>query len=532
MSKHLTQLAAIAAASGKRKLEAVTLHPLAMLGLGSLFDQAGEVKGGRAWKAYRRRIADADLLDPELPSTFTATLRPYQRDGYRWLMRLASLGAGACLADDMGLGKTVQALAAIVQRAPEGPSLVVTPTSVAMNWEEEAGRFAPTLRPRLLRGSNRAARDATLADLGPFDLLIVSYGLLRAEAKRLAEIPFQTAVLDEAQVIKNPDTLAARAAYGLRAAFRIATTGTPIENRLEELWSIFQFLDPGLLGTRREFVRTIAARIEVAKDPSARDALSRLIRPFVLRRTKTEVLRDLPQKTEVLLHIGLEPEEAALYEAARREAQATLGDTSDTSRQSAVRVLAALTRLRRAACHPRLLAPESTVPGSKLTAFSELLETLLANGHKALVFSQFVDHLGLIRELLDERGVAYQYLDGRTSEPKRRAAVHAFQSGEGDVFLISLRAGGFGLNLTAADFVIHMDPWWNPAVEDQASDRAHRIGQTRPVTVYRLVSKGTIEDRIVELHHSKRDLADSVLAGTDASASLSISELVALLLQG
>ena len=347
----------------------------------------------------------------------------------------------------------------------------------------------------------------------------------------LAGVPFDTLVVDEAQALKNPSTQRAKAARRLQAAFRIALSGTPFENHLGELWSLFSIVFPGLLGSWDQFRERYALPIERDKDPEARAALSRVIRPFLLRRTKGDVARELPARTEIALTIPLSDGEAALYEQVRLAAIAKLDKALPELgvNEQRIQILAELTRLRLAACHPRLHDPESAVPSSKLERLLELLEELRAEGHRALVFSQFVGHLTLVRAALDAAGISYQYLDGATPAATRGARVAAFQAGDGDVFLISLKAGGTGLNLTAADYVIHLDPWWNPAVEDQASDRAHRIGQTRPVTIYRLVAADTIEAKILELHAAKRDLAAAVLDGTDGALRTTSAELLALL---
>jgi SNF2 family DNA or RNA helicase len=433
------------------------------------------------------------------------------------------------LADDMGLGKTVQTIALLCARAAEGPALVIAPTSVCGNWQAELARFAPALAPAVL--AERDTRAAMIDDVGPGDVLIVSYALLVREGERLAGRRFATVVLDEAQAIKNPASKRARAARALDAGFKVALTGTPLENRLAELWSIFAAVFPPLFGPWEQFRATYAAPIERDRDPAARDALARLLRPFVLRRRKVEVARELPPRTEVAVSIARSDEEVALYEGVRLAAIAKLDQRLPElgAEQQRIQILAELTRLRLAACHPRLHDPTSTVPSSKLARLLELIDELRAEGHRALVFSQFVAHLALVRAALDEAGVSYQYLDGGTPAADRAARVAAFQRGEGDVFLISLKAGGVGLNLTGADYVIHLDPWWNPAVEDQASDRAHRIGQTRPVTIYRLIAAGTIEDKILALHGAKRDLAASILAGTDGALTSSSAELLALL---
>ena len=501
-------------------------HPLAAPAIADVLDGTG-LDASPAWEQLLARIKAVRTLDPQLPSTLQAELRDYQLEGYRWLARLAHWGAGACLADDMGLGKTIQALALILSRAPSGPTLVLAPTSVCGNWLDEAARFAPTLRPLRFGSGDRAAM---LAQAGPFDLIVASYGLLQTEGERLAGVHWQTIVADEAQAFKNALTKRSKAIMQLKGAFRLITTGTPIENHLGELWNLFRFINPGLLGSLESFNARFANPIELHQDQGARARLRQLLRPFILRRLKSEVLSELPPRTEITLKLELSDSEMALYEAVRREAVARLEDAEAIANpgQQRMQLLAEIMRLRRACCHPRLALPDSPMPSSKLDAFAEIVDELIENRHKALVFSQFVDHLKLIREHLDARGIRYQYLDGSTPEPRRRAAVTAFQSGDGELFLISLRAGGAGLNLTAADYVIHMDPWWNPAVEDQASDRAHRIGQQRPVTVYRLVAKDTIEERILKLHAHKRDLADALLEGTDDTSRLSYADMVAL----
>jgi len=482
------------------------------------------------WTETMQRMHAACGLDPEPPSTLQTELRDYQKEGHTWLRRLAAWGVGACLADDMGLGKTVQAIAVLLDRAQDGPALVVAPASVGFNWESEIYHFAPVLQPKLLGPSDR---DAFFQELGPHHVVITSYGLLHTAAERFQAVHWHTVILDEAQAIKNMETKRSQAAMGLDADYRVVMTGTPMENHLGELWNLFQFINPGLLGSLEQFQRKFAIPIERDKHREARARLKRLIQPFILRRTKTEVLDELPSRTEVTLHVQLSAEEAAFYEALRRQAVDKLAqDNPAKPGAQHLRILAELMRLRRACCHPRLVWPESTLPGSKLALFNETIDNLMENRHKVLVFSQFVDHLSILRKELERKGVAYQYLDGSTPARERKHRVEAFQAGEGGVFLISLRAGGTGLNLTAADYVIHMDPWWNPAVEDQASDRAHRIGQERPVTIYRLVTEGTIEEKIVELHKSKRDLADSLLEGADLSGKLSAQDLLNLLRQG
>jgi SNF2 family DNA or RNA helicase len=521
------------ASFGDSTLDGVRVHPLASFALEELALDAGGVKADKLWKDHLKRLADSTSFTPKLPSTLQAELRDYQLEGYEWLARLAHWGVGACLADDMGLGKTVQALALMLARAPTGPTLVIAPTSVCMNWIAEAEKFAPTLRVKLFGAGDRAAM---LEGVEPFDLVIASYGLLQLEAASFAKVKWHTIVLDEAQAIKNNATKRSQAVMALQGDFRMVATGTPLENHLGELWNLFRFINPGLLGTSDQFALRFAGPIEKAQDKraeaSARIRLRRLIQPFILRRTKAQVLAELPPRTEIVLPVDLTPEETALYESLRRDALDKLASMEAPASQKSIQILAEMMKLRRACCNPQLVAPELGLASSKLAVFARLLDDLLENRHKVLVFSQFVDHLTLIRQHLDARGIRYQYLDGATPMMERKKRVDAFQAGEGDVFLISLKAGGVGINLTAADYVIHMDPWWNPAVEDQASDRAHRMGQQRPVTIYRLVARHTIEEGIVDLHKHKRDLADSLLEGSDLSARMSPGDMLKMLQEG
>ncbi len=523
--KRLNELRAFSEVSKK----GVRFHPLASLALQDMMEEVGSVKADKQWKAHLKKLKEVQTLEPELPSTLQAELRDYQQDGFKWLARLAHWGVGACLADDMGLGKTLQALALILTRAPDGPTLVVAPTSVGHNWITEAEKFAPTLKPILFGAVGD--RQATLDELQPFDLLVCTYGLLQQPdvGAMLAQRDWQTIVLDEAQAIKNSATQRSKAAMKLQGGFKLIATGTPIENHLGELWNQFRFINPGLLGSKDQFNQRFAAPIERQQDKAARQQLKALIQPFMLRRTKSQVLEELPSRTEMTLKVELSTEEMALYEALRREALEKLANSDGDSGPKHLQILAEIMKLRRLCCNAKLVVPETPLPSAKLQVFGEVLGELLTNHHKALVFSQFVGHLSILCDYLDEQKITYQYLDGSTSAKQRKQRVDAFQAGEGDVFLISLKAGGTGLNLTAADYVIHMDPWWNPAVEDQASDRAHRIGQQRPVTIYRLVAQGTIEEKIVELHRHKRDLADSLLEGTDSSGKLSADELLRLI---
>ena len=501
-------------------------HNLASFAMEDIFADFADVEVDDAWKKHVEKIANSANYKPKLPSTLKAELRDYQLDGFKWLARLAKLGIGACLADDMGLGKTVQALAVILQRAKQGPTLIVAPASVCFNWIKECAKFAPTLNTFVF---GECDRKKTLKGLKKNDLMVCSYGLLQSEGELLTSKKFATIVLDEAQAIKNRNTKRSKAAMQLQTEFRIVMTGTPIENHLGELWNLFTFINPGLLGTIQSFNEKFASSIVKDDDKETKNALKKMIAPFILRRRKTDVLEELPPKTEITLSVELEEDEKAFYEALRQETVDSIENSDAQAGAKHLKILAELMKLRRACCHPKLVNDKVKFKGSKLALFGQTVDELLDNKHKCLVFSQFVGHLEILKKYLDKKKIKYQYLDGSTPTKKRQQRVDAFQNGEGDLFLISLKAGGTGLNLTAADYVIHMDPWWNPAVEDQASDRAHRIGQERPVTIYRLVTKGTIEEKIVNLHKEKKDLADSLLEGSEKSGKLSTKELLNLI---
>jgi superfamily II DNA or RNA helicase len=501
------------------------IHALAASQLSSVVDEVTETHSDPGWRALLERREALSVWQPELPEGLKAELRDYQKVGFEWLARHAHSGAGACLADDMGLGKTLQTLALLLHRASQGPALVVAPTSVCGNWDSEAKRFAPSLKIRWL---GNGPRDRNFADAGPGELIIMSYTLFQQETEALATKEWATVVLDEAQAIKNSGTKRSQAAMKLKSRFRLITTGTPIENHLGELWNLFRFINPGLLGSLDSFTDRFAVPIEKNNDAEARERLRRLIQPFVLRRTKSQVLSELPPRTEVTLTLDMSPDERAMYEAVRQQALESV-TVEGEDQPNRIRVLAGIMKLRRACCHGSLVIPDREWASGKVAALMEIVEELRESGHRALIFSQFVDYLEIIREAVSERGVSFHYLDGSTPSMERVRRVKAFQEGEGDLFLISLKAGGVGLNLTGADYVIHMDPWWNPAVEDQASDRAHRIGQTRPVTVYRLISRDTIEEKIVALHERKRHLADSLLEGAGETSAISTEELIGLL---
>ena len=471
------------------------------------------------------RIGEAEKLVPSVPAGLTAELRDYQREGFEWMSRLAHWGAGALLADDMGLGKTVQTIALLVSRASKGPSMVVLPTSVLHNWMSELTRFAPGLS---IVDFNRSDRDTVLADIKAGQVLLVTYGVMAAEIEKLSRLEWATVVLDEAHAIKNRQTKMSKAVMELKSEARILLTGTPLQNNLSEIWALFEFANPGLLGNYSDYQERFILPIEGRHDRERQRLLKRLISPFILRRTKTDVLEELPTKTTVTQRVELSDEERALYEELRERASSSL----ESGEINTMQALAELTRLRLAACHPALVNENLPIPSSKTAAFLELAGDLIGNKHRALVFSQFTSHLALIRAALDAAGIEYLYLDGADSASKRQKLVETFKQGSMPLFLISLKAGGTGLNLTAADYVIHLDPWWNPAIEDQASDRAYRIGQERPVTIYRLIAKDTIEEKILKLHETKKQLADALLEGSEMGNRFSKDEILKLLAQG
>lgn len=478
------------------------------------------------FKEELEKIDQAMKLEPELPSGLKVTLRPYQEDGFKWLCRLDALGAGACLADDMGLGKTVQAITFFRKIAAEGPILVVAPTSVCANWQSEIKKFAPSLKVLMFGTGDR---EESLRQAVADTVVIVSYGLLQSEIKGFEKVYWRAAVLDEAQAIKNFHAKRSQAALHINANFKLVTTGTPVENNLGELWSIFSFINPGLLGRRDVFQQKFAQPVERENDSDALQRLNSIIHPFLLRRHKDQVLSDLPPKTEIKISVEMSPKEKEFYNNLRLEILRELEGHDETEAQMRIRVLAGIMKLRLAVCWPGLLPGGADVPGAKMEAFLELLKEAISNGHRVLVFSQFVKYLSIVRDALADNGIKYQYLDGSMTQKERAAAVKEFQEGDSPVFLISLRAGGLGLNLTKADYVIHLDSWWNPAIESQASDRAYRLGQKKPVTIYSLCVKDSIEEKILALHHWKKGLADQLLAGNDKLENISVQDLLKVL---
>lgn len=496
--------------------------------LDALLASQESVEIDAGFERMRERFRNFSGLEQvEVPATFVGELRGYQREGLSWLKFLGDFNFGGCLADDMGLGKTVQFLAMLLRRLEDvktpPPSLVVVPRSLMFNWSSECARFAPGLRVMEYTGLERAN---SRADFSRHHLILTTYGTIRRDIAVLKDIDFDYVVLDEAQTIKNPSSQIARASRLLKANFRLALSGTPIENNAGDLWSIFEFLNPGMLG------RSTAFRTHIS-DPDSRESremVAKGLRPFILRRTKKQVAAELPDRLEETIVCDMEPEQRRLYDELRLHYRnSLLGMVQEQGiAKSRMHVLEALLRLRQAACHPALLKRgDESEPYAKLDVLVPHLQELISEGHKALVFSQFTSMLSILREHLDRQGIVYEYLDGKTRD--RKARVEHFQDDPAcPVFLISLKAGGLGLNLTAADYVFLLDPWWNPAVEAQAIDRAHRVGQTRTVFAYRLICRDTVEEKIAELQKQKRELADAILAGDDSSnvlKDLSVEDL-------
>lgn len=519
LRKQLGELDAITnEAHGKLKVQ-----QFATLAFDKWTAQGISLKGDKAYREIKERIVQAEDATYNIPKQLNAELRDYQQIGFRWMARLSDWGAGACLADDMGLGKTIQSIAMLLYKAKRGPSLIISPASVLLNWQTEIGKFAPSLNVLIVNMADDRA--AMIKRAEAYDVVLCTYGLLVTESVILSEKKWNISVLDEAHTIKNKETKTSKAAMLLNADFRLILTGTPIQNHLGEIWNLFQFINPGLLGSLEQFTAKFITPIVQYENKEVQKRLKKLISPFLLRRTKTEVLDELPEKTEILKEIQLSDAELAFYELHRRETENSL----KSGAINPIQALGEITKLRQAACNPRLVDAGAMLKSSKLETFLDIVSDLIINNHRALVFSQFTSHLALVRECLDAEKIDYLYLDGSTNVKERARLVKSFQTGEQPLFLISLKAGGLGLNLTAADYVIHLDPWWNPAIEDQASDRAHRIGQQRPVTVYRLIAKNTIEEKILRLHATKKDLADSLLEGSNMAHKLTREELLELL---
>jgi SNF2 family DNA or RNA helicase len=464
--------------------------------------------------AAREKARTFHGIQPQkAPDAFGGVLRPYQEHGLAWMNFLHDFTWGGCLADDMGLGKTIQVLALLLDRKKKGdpgPSLIVMPKSLVFNWIRETQRFAPELRVLDYTGGERnAARD----DLDGFDLVFTTYGTLKRDIGFLSERRFNYVILDEAQAIKNPASQNAKAVRLLPARRRLVMTGTPVENRLGDLWSLFEFLNPGMLGTVQAFRGAFGKERADDEKDNGLALLNRTLRPFILRRTKDQVAPELPRRTEQTLECTMPAKQAAYYKELRDYyRESILGRVEKNGlAKSKVYVLEALLRLRQAACHPGLIDDSKLgLETAKMEAFLPMVTELVDENHKVLVFSQFVKMLDIVRAQLDPLGIAYEYLDGKTE--RRERCVERFQTDpKCPLFLISLKAGGTGLNLTAADYVIILDPWWNPAVEAQAIDRTHRIGQDKNIMAYRIITRDTVESKILELQKSKRDLADAII---------------------
>ncbi len=518
------QLARLEAASvqqrGKVEIPALTAGLLSQDALQGEFN----VQTDESLQQLRDRIGESRQLTPKVPAKLQATLRDYQEDGFRWIARLNHWGAGACLADDMGLGKTVQTIAYLLYIAKEGASLVVAPASVVPNWKRELARFAPSLHVSVLNES--ADRAATIRDAKARHIVVSTYGLLVSESEAILQKQWNVVCLDEAHTIKNRETKTSAVAMQMQAAHRLILTGTPVQNHLGELWNLFQFINPGLLGSYEQFQHKFIMPIEIEHDKQRQQQLNRLVHPFMLRRTKREVVEELPDKEEIVLPVEMSDDEMSIYEVIRRKAKEMV---AEGGAKVNVATLAQITKLRQAACCAELVEPKWKGGCSKIDRLVDLMTELRENGHRALVFSQFTSFFNLVRRSLDKAGIEYLYLDGSVTLRRRQQLVDEFQEGDCPFFLISLKAGGLGLNLTGANYIIHLDPWWNPAIEEQATDRAYRIGQKQKVTAYHLVAAHTIEEKILRLHTSKRNLSDALLAGTDMSHKLSAKDLMDIL---
>jgi SNF2 family DNA or RNA helicase len=488
-----------------------------------------EIEADEGFKEFIYKLRNFKELAPlDVPAGFQGDLREYQKEGFNWLAFLREYGLAGILADDMGLGKTIQALCLLEyhhkNHKQRQPSLVVAPTSVVYNWLSEAEKFTPNLTTALFLGRDRGELLKQLKkDKGKPDVIFTTYGIIRRDYETLKEYQFDYLILDEAQNIKNPESVGAIACKSLKSLHRLALSGTPVENRLKELWSIFDFLMPDFLGNLREFNETFERPIELGAS-EAGQKLRKIVHPFILRRLKSQVEKELPDRTDIINTCEMDDEQRSLYLDVLDECrQKVFGEIATRGiKRSQISVLAALLRLRQVCCDPRLLKNRETPeapPSAKLAALIEMIEEIVDSGHKILIFSQFVEMLTLIRTELEREKYTYEYIDGQTPAKERLDKVNKFNADESiPIFLISLKAGGTGLNLTGADYVIHYDPWWNPAVENQATDRAHRIGQTRHVFNYKLITRGTVEEKILALQKKKKELADLVIGGDESVA--------------
>lgn len=492
-----------------------------------------DVKKNHAFNELIRDIREPGEIDISIPASLEHILRDYQRLGFKWLNTLSHYGLGGILADDMGLGKTLQVLAMLLAEKEKGskePSMVVAPTSLIYNWEEEVQKFVPGLSTLIITG-NKVERRRLMKNIPEVDLVITSYPLIRRDQEDYEAYIFKYCIIDEAQHIKNPMSQGAKAVKSIQAKRRFALTGTPMENSLTELWSIFDFVMPGYLFTHSKFMSTYEKPIIKEQAVEVVEDLARHIQPFLLRRLKIDVLKELPEKIENKVVAELTEEQKKVYLAYLSQVKGEIASEIDRSgyEKSHIKILAALTRLRQICCHPSVFLEDYKGESGKLLLLEEIIQDAISGGHRILLFSQFTSMLKLIRKRLDEDKIKTLYLDGSTDVLERSRLVKSFNEGEGDVFLISLKAGGTGLNLTGADTVIHYDPWWNPAVEDQASDRAYRIGQKRVVHVMRLITKGTIEEKIEHLKDKKRNLTDAIIKpGETFVSKMSQQEVMSL----
>ena len=483
-----------------------------------------------SFEALINKINSISEKEYELPEGLTVKLRPYQEDGFRWLSALKDNGFGGLLADEMGLGKTLQVISLMGSSLRDGRCLVVCPASLVYNWDSEIHKFMPNLKTRIISGTAKE-REILITESHKDEILITSYDMLKRDIQHYENLRFDIEIIDEAQYIKNAGTSASRSVKSIQASFRIALTGTPIENRLSELWSIFDYILPGFFSSYNHFRKMYETPITRDQDDLVQRDLTSMISPFVLRRLKKDVLKDLPDKLEQVYYAKLEGEQKKLYDSRVAALKNSLSKQTDEQfRENKMVVLAELTKLRQLCCEPSLLYDSYKGNSNKKDMCLDMIQEAVDAGHKILLFSQFTTMLDELTTLMEERGIRYHLLTGSTPQKSRAQMVSSFQDDDVPVFCISLKAGGTGLNLTAADVVIHYDPWWNTAVENQATDRAHRIGQTNVVSVYRLIMKETIEERILEMQNQKKDLAEGILSGDGiSSSSLTRDDLLAIL---
>lgn len=491
------------------------------------------IKKNSDFRKMVRDISDPEDMDFEIPEGLNGNLRDYQKFGFKWLKTLSKYGLGGILADDMGLGKTIQMITFLLSEKEEKgqeANLIIVPTSLVYNWEEEVKKFAPSLKTLIVVGSKDERRDL-IKTANEYDLVVTSYPLVRRDIEEYSNISFRYCVLDEAQYIKNYNSLNAKSVKSINSKNRFALTGTPMENSLSELWSIFDFLMPGYLLTNSKFSEKFERPIAKEQDNKKLKELNNHIRPFILRRMKKDVLKELPDKIEQKIIVEMTKEQKKLYLAYLQAIKGELSEEISTNgyNKSQIKILAGLTRLRQLCCHPGIFIEDYKGDSGKLETLGEIVEEAINNGRRILIFSQFTSMLEKIKKLFISKNIEYLYLDGSTPTIERGNLVRDFNRGVSDVFLISLKAGGTGLNLTSADMVIHFDPWWNPAVEDQATDRAHRIGQKNIVQVIKLITKGTIEEKIFKLQEKKKEMIDKVITeGETLITKLSEEEIMSL----